>query len=327
MPIGNPSIIFQMGLAGATKNPKFASLSPQAQAALQQAASYPPGSALRQANVAQNPDLQAAIKEAQQAGILDNTPLWQSVLKGTALTLGAAIAAPAIAGALGGGAPGSAAATGGSTLGEAGPLAADEAFAAGPIAGAGMAGVDTAGMGAGTAAASTGFGAALKSALPSIIGGGAALGGAAIAAHGNTEAAKIQAASADKALAQAKAIYEQNVARQSPFVGLGTSALGPLSFGMGLPDPNVKAAQDAATAQQGQPIVALGAKDATGQPMAGAGQNQTIPPPPTYNQQHAGTLASMGGGTVRIQDPATGNIHLIPQSDAQAAIASGGRPV
>jgi hypothetical protein len=336
MPIGNPSYIYQMAMAGATKNPAFASLSPASQAAIQRAASYPPGSALRQSS--SDPTLKAAIQEAQAKGILDNSPLWESVLKGTALTLGAAIAAPAIAGALSGGAAaGGAAAGGGTTLGEAGPLAADEVFAAGPVeAGTGIvqSGLEAA---APIAGAATGFGAALKAALPTIIGAGASLGGAAIASSGNTEAAKIAAAQQQAALDQAKLIYQQQRADLSPYRQEGAAALGAINFGVGLPSITpTQGPFDTSTGPQGTtvgaptatgPIVAAGAKDAQGNPLPGAGQNQVIPNPPT-SAQTMGTLSTVGGGgTVRIQDPTTGLVHLVPQGQAAAAQQAGGRLV
>jgi hypothetical protein len=173
--------------------------------------------------------------------------------------------------------------------------------------------------------------------LPTIIGAGASLGGAAIASSGNTEAAKIAAAQQQAALDQAKLIYQQQRADLSPYRQEGAAALGAINFGVGLPSITpTQGPFDTSTGPQGTtvgaptatgPIVAAGAKDAQGNPLPGAGQNQVIPNPPT-SAQTMGTLSTVGGGgTVRIQDPTTGLVHLVPQGQAAAAQQAGGRLV
>ena len=174
-----------------------------------------------------------------------------------------------------------------------------------------------------TGAAGTGFGAALKAALPTIIGAGAQVGGAAIAAHGNTKAAEIAAAQQDRALAQAKEIYQQQRADLSPYRSMGVNALGPLSFGMGLPTPDTtKGPFD--QPQAPPPYTVPGAVDASGHPMAGRG-NEAVTPPTTAQQM--GTLNQMNSSTVRVQNPQTGLVHLIPADQVSVAVQNGGRIV
>jgi hypothetical protein len=76
-----------------------------------------------------------------------------------------------------------------------------------------------------------------KDLLPSIIGGGAAVGGAAIQAGAQTKAAEIQAQTQAAALAQAKAIYEQQRADEAPYRGLGAGAVGNLQYLSGITPP------------------------------------------------------------------------------------------
>jgi hypothetical protein len=224
-----------------------------------------------------------------------------------------------------------AAAAGGGGAGAAGGGAADAGTLGSMAPGAELpGGLPSAAM---PAAAGTGFGAALKAALPTIIGAGASLGGAAIASHGNTEAAKIAAAQQQAALDQAKLIYQQQRADLSPYRQIGASALGPLSFGLGIAAPTpTQGPFDTSTGPQGTtvgmptttgPIVAAGAKDAQGNPLPNAGQNQVIPNPPTYAQTHAATLSTIGA-SANIRDPQTGLVHVVPHDQVGAAMQNGG---
>jgi hypothetical protein len=70
--------------------------------------------------------------------------------------------------------------------------------------------------------------------VPAIIGAGAALGGAAIAAHGVTSAANTQAASSDKALQLQKELYEQQRRDLTPYRAAGQGAIGQLGYGLGV---------------------------------------------------------------------------------------------
>jgi hypothetical protein len=72
--------------------------------------------------------------------------------------------------------------------------------------------------------------------------------------------------------------------------------------------------------------VAPGAVDASGKPIPGAPPTSSITPPTMAQQQtNNTTLSQVGsGGTVRVQNPQTGMVHLIPASQVPAAIADGG---
>lgn len=192
----------------------------------------------------------------------------------------------------------------------------------GAAAGAGGAGSG----GGGTVAAGGGFAGALKAALPDIIKGGATVAGSVLEAHGNTEAAKTQAASDAAALAQAKQIYEQQRADQGPYRQSGYSSLNALNYGLGLPEVQIPTDAPAPST-----VVAQGAKDAKGNPLPGAGQNQVIPPPPTDAQQRSGSTSSLntlgGGGVVPMRNPQTGLVHLIPSTQVAAAEQAGGMRV
>lgn len=170
--------------------------------------------------------------------------------------------------------------------------------------------LSNAGIPAATTASSTGFGAALKNVLggpgviPAIIGAGAGLGGAAIAASAAKDAAKIQAAEADKALAIQQQQYALQRQDTAPYRALGQGAVNSLGY--------------------------LGGIDTTSNlpALASTVPTQTPPPlptastPPAYNSpQTSGTSLSP---LVKVQNPATGLVHLIPSSQVPAAQQAGG---
>jgi len=67
------------------------------------------------------------------------------------------------------------------------------------------------------------------------IGAGASIYAAHKQAGGNKDAAKISAASDDKALAQAKDIYNTQRQDEAPYRQAGSGALNNLNYGLGLP--------------------------------------------------------------------------------------------
>ena len=114
-------------------------------------------------------------------------------------------------------------------------LGVGSALVGGGAAAAGAAGTGT--TSAGTAAATTAAASTpslLHSLLPTIIGAGASLGGAAIAGHANTEAAKIAAEQADKALAIQKEQYALQRQDTAPYRALGQGAVGNLGYLSGI---------------------------------------------------------------------------------------------
>ncbi len=247
-------------------------------------------------------------------------PAVKAALIGTGALIGASFLVPALTG-------GGAAAAGGSEV------------AASMAPGAELA----AAVPAATATASTGFGAALKSALPSIIGAGASVGGSAIAAHGNTEAAKTQAAASekaaqiqadqlDRALAQAKYIWQTQRADQSGYRSSGNNAMGALDFGLGLPAPSFDAPPVDPSIANPAPTtgVAPGAVDASGKPLPGASTAPSVVPPTMAQQQtnnpNASPLGTSGGGLVPVRSP-EGLVKLIPQNDVPSALQAGGTRV
>lgn len=74
--------------------------------------------------------------------------------------------------------------------------------------------------------------------VPAIIGAGASVGGAALAAHGATKAADTQAQASDRALALQKELYEQQRSDLAPYRQLGYGALGTLAGLVGQPAPS-----------------------------------------------------------------------------------------
>lgn len=356
MAIGNPDLIFNLSLKGLTQNPAFSQLSPKAQAAFLKQVQQNPLSAI---NLGQNPDLQAAIAEAQQKGLMNNDPLWKDILKGTAIAGGVALAGPAI-GSLAGS---STAAPGSTTLGDVGPLSADETFTAGPMVG--ETGLDLAGPS--TTAVTTGFGAALKAALPAIIGAGTQLAGAGINASQQDKALAATTAANQASLAQALQIYnqsradeqaqlknqyalteqqradalrqyQQRYANEAPYRNIGASSLGALSQGLGLGpvstdsnfDPNLIPPPSASVFTPA-PVSNLPITSGT----------TTAPTPTsgfTYNGgPNAGvnvpsSLSALTGsqtptsGNVPVKAP-NGIVYLIPSSQVAAAQAKGGQVV
>lgn len=130
---------------------------------------------------------------------------------------------------VGGSAVGSSA-TGGTT---AATVAADGTpFVAGPVAGTGLAGVDTAGLTA-PAVGSSLWKTIATAAIPAATN----LVGAKIQTDANSKAAQITADQADRALAQAKQIYDTNRADLAPYRVEGVSSLAALNSHLGLPAP------------------------------------------------------------------------------------------
>jgi hypothetical protein len=176
-------------------------------------------------------------------------------------------------------------------------------------------------------------------AVPFIIMGGASIVGSYIAAKGNKDAAKTQAASDDKALGQAKEIYQTQRSDQSPFRESGYGALDALNFGLGLPavtrpDPRAPTGTPA-------PYVVPGAKDKNGNPFPGAGMpdsygdvgNAPIQSFPVNNNLGKLGMPSImqdrrpaANSMVRVQSP-SGSIGLVPQSMLQQALDAGGKQV
>lgn len=151
-----------------------------------------------------------------------------------------AVAAPVAIGALAGG--GAAAGTGGAAAGTAGTAAAGTAAAA--------------------AAPSL-----LHSLLPTIISAGAGVGGSYLAARGQSQAAKTEAESADKALQVQQQMYQQQRADFGPYRSAGQGAVQALARGLGVenyPDTTIPGASNI----PGLPNQYGNLRDLSGQPQA-----------------------------------------------------------
>ncbi len=72
-------------------------------------------------------------------------------------------------------------------------------------------------------------------AIPFIIMGGASVVGSYLQSRGNKKAAEIQAGSDQKALDQAKTIYDTQRQDESPYRQSGSGALNNLNYGLGIP--------------------------------------------------------------------------------------------
>lgn len=242
----------------------------------------------------------------------------------------ATFATAGVAGGLFGGgsavAPAGSSAVGSSAAGgtTAATVAADGTpFVAGPVAGTGLAGVDTAGL---TAPA---VGSSLwKTIATAAIPAGAELASAKIQTDANSKAAQIQADQADRALAQAKQIYETNRADLAPYRAEGVSSLAALNSHLGLPTagPSMGSPAPPGGINGGALITNTSAAPrsfaTTGSPVG----NGTPPTP------QPSTLASLGPQAAgQTPDPLVnmispqGNPGQVPQSKVQQAIAAGGR--
>lgn len=188
------------------------------------------------------------------------------------------------------------------------------ALAGGTAAGAGGAaasggGAAGAGTAATTAAAGAGGGSLLHALLPSIIGAGASLGGTAIASHANTEAAKIAAEQADKALAIQQQQYALQRQDTAPYRALGQGAVGNLGYLSGIDLPQSKIDELSSTVPNTAPP-----------PLP----NASTPPPSSTLASLGQPQASTNAGLVPVKNPATGLIHLIPADQVGAAQQRGG---
>ncbi len=171
-------------------------------------------------------------------------------------------------------------------------------------------------------------------ALSPFLGPAASLGGAAISANSNTEAAKIQAAEADKALALQKQIYDTTRGDLGPYRDIGGAAVGQLGYGLGLPGyESGKAPAQPTPSPFSNPVVGgpgasqsqiqPGTRTVTNTPgsMSNAtGSGNTINPYFTAGQQAA------GGGMVTVKAP-NGSVGQIPANRLNEALAAGGQVV
>lgn len=162
--------------------------------------------------------------------------------------------------------------------------------------------------------------------VPALIAGGSSVAGSAIASHGNTEAAKTQAASSDKSLAQAKEIYEQQRADLSPYRELGYSSLGALAQGMGLPAPSNPITNPPA------PSYANGAPPPTGEPFSTMSLSQLhglansgSPNAPVFGQLEQ-KMNQVSGTMKKVKAP-NGQVYTIPVTRLPEALQQGGQVV
>lgn len=179
--------------------------------------------------------------------------------------------------------------------------------------------------------------------IAAIIGGGAAVAGSAISAHGAGKAADKQSDSADKALAVAKEQYDLERADNAPYRALGLGALGQLQTGMGYPTPAPQASQTAQTATSATPApyVVPGAQGSNGKPFPGANPNgpQEVPNPPgltmmDYNATWGNPKSApwwnakvqTQSSYTRMQSP-DGRIVNVPQAQVAEATQRGGKVV
>lgn len=218
---------------------------------------------------------------------------------------GAAVAAPVAFGALG-----AAAATPAATASYTSPAAAEAGLSGGlvaPATGAGTA-AGTAGAAAPVVATAAKGSSLLHDLLPTIISAGTGLGGAAIAAHGNTEAAKIAAAEADKALEIQKEQYALQRQDTAPYRALGQGAVGNLGYLSGI-DVDSKVPELSSTVPK-QPYGTLAQ---LGSPTIESGGTNT------------GIATGQHSVLVPVRNPQTGLVHLIPNNQVSEAVAARGQ--
>lgn len=195
-------------------------------------------------------------------------------------------------------------------------------------------------------------------AIPYIIMAGAQIGGSVIASRGNTKAAKtaaeasdkaaeLEAQTADKTLAQAKEIYQQQRADQGPFRESGYSSLNALNYGLGLPAVSYQAPASAAasTTPTNFPRSTLDGVTFPGAPQIPQGTKEAVTRAASTGSQ--GTAANLAkntlerintaqqlvnqkyggeGQTTKVKGP-NGVIYLVPNDKVSAATAAGGTVV
>ena len=228
------------------------------------------------------------------AGFDKNSGLWNKWESWLQLGLGAAVAAPAIAGALGaaqvaGAAGGSTAATGGTAAAAfwqlGGGYGAATTSAAIPASLA-------ANVGAATAA---GHGIFSSLVAPALIKGAGAVVDGVLAHNAANKATDQLTAASDKAQAINQQVYDKIQSQYAPFISDGTGAFSQLTQGLGL--PAYQAPAQAASAPQGQP-----------QTMAPQAAPQQAPP------------------MVQLRSP-TGQVRAVPQDQVQHYVQLGASPV
>lgn len=203
-------------------------------------------------------------------------------------------------------------------------------FAAGAAGGAaGGGGAAAASAAAPAAAAASPFATLFSpSVLPYVIGAGTSIAGNVIASRGNTEAARIQAESADKALALQKELYDTQRADLAPYRELGLGAIGQLRHGMGYGvNPASQGEQPEgweAPVGIGNPIN-RGTTASTDPGVGNLSRGQEMPMSgPTQGLAGLGSTPTAPGGLVTVMAP-DGETRALEPEMAERAIQAGGR--
>ncbi len=175
-------------------------------------------------------------------------------------------------------------------------------------------------MAAGTGAIS--WGQLAQRYAPEIIGAGTQLIGANIAANASTDAANIQAQTAQKALDQQEKIYEQQRGDLAPYRAAGQGSIGKLSYGLGVPGfeggPVYKAPLPTLASPAGAPVTQTGPNN-----YLSTGGQQSTPPTAQTNQGYnklGQPIPATGTATVRAP---TGEQKVVPAGEVAYWVSKG----
>lgn len=136
--------------------------------------------------------------------------------------------------------------------------------------------------------------------VAAIIGGGAAVGSAAIASRGQSKAADKQAEAIEKGIALQREMYQQDRADMAPYRGLGGGAIGNLAYLSGINLPaEAKPADPAAPLTKDQTLASLGLPPTLGLPQ-GMMTNKVNAKTDEITRRFNDARAASGGQTVRI---------------------------
>jgi hypothetical protein len=191
-------------------------------------------------------------------------------------------------------------------------------------------------------------------AIPAIIISAGTIYAAHEASKGNTEAAKtnaaasdtsaqIQADTANKALAQAKDIYQQQRADEGPYVRSGYGGLNALNYGLGLPSQEYQPPAAATPTPTNLPSSTINGLTFPGSPQVpqstlsqlGQQANAGGVTGPVWSQvndkvqqaqQLANTKYAGTGSTTKVQAP-NGLVYLVPADKVAEAQQAGGKVV
>lgn len=161
---------------------------------------------------------------------------------------------------------------------------------------------------------------------PALIAAGGSVLAGDVAATASKDAARTQAAAADRAMGVQRQVYDDARATLSPYTALGASAAGSLGSLLGLPAGGGGMVTAPAGAAAATAPALAGTAGAPGPGMVGAVEGKRDPMNASgYGGGRGGSIASLSG--VQMLEAPDGTVKAVPRDRAAFYLRRGARPV